>query len=912
MFEKILNKFKGDKEEKMFVNSGFISYKMESKINEFMTTLIPESSFQNFSHLLHNPKRKVKQAPNTHTKFWRYYCDLVSEQSPIAISERPGQHVPLIVEFVFRFQRRLCEDEDVITDVVISRLCWVIQRVMLDYLSIDEEDHSMLTCFVLSPEVPLTTEKEIINTVRFQFPLCKLDISYVQEFFYDQLIDFCFSNNLVSIFRVSPSGDCSTWLNRSLINQPVPMYGSRIHDVPLLLWSVFEELTDEESLDEDCPTIEDFMDLFELSNHTDVYQKLLNPSFFYENEDKLYYLPIVLSLHFGYTVTQPRSECVSPTSTVEAIESTEEQKIVYDMISMLKPFRSTTRFFWKDIGKALYNVTRGSEEGLRRWVEFTKKGKSELTEEDCKLEYETFSQINKLTYRTVAWYASLDNPIEYKNWHNRWCEQSMKNALTCTDFDIAFAFYRRYWLKYICSDTRHKSWYRFERGFWVPTQPIVISNIIMSDFRILFEKYRADLAKTIVNITEERDKNDKEGLIKLVTSLITKLKSNAVASRITTVASGLFIKDDFEDIRDTNWTMLGVGNGVLDMDEKGIIFREGKPEDYITIRTSIPYLPTLTRQSPSVINVMKWLSQLFPDRELLHYTLKLLAKTLRGKNLEKIFPVFSGENGDNGKSTLMKALEILFGPYFVKFTPSILSGKRQQANGPSPEIAQAKYARIGVVDEPNNSDELNDGDLKRFTGNDSMFARLLNQNGGKFDILFLFIYICNKPPNVPANDKAVRNRLKIVPFLTTYVDDPPATIEEQWKQRRFPKEADFERKLPHMINALLWLLVDYYPVFCKEGIQTSPPVVTQTTEFYWKTNDYYSLFISENIRELKGSEISVKMSYDKFTKWFIKSYPSKRDKIPDRTFFTRSMNSHFGTVPRKGVWVGFEMIEETL
>jgi hypothetical protein len=76
-------------------------------------------------------------------------------------------------------------------------------------------------------------------------------------------------------------------------------------------------------------------------------------------------------------------------------------------LPMLNPERFINEFM--TIGKALHHSCNGSDEGLLLWISYTK------LEEKCREVYDTFSG-NKITVRTIAYYAYEDNRNLYNQW----------------------------------------------------------------------------------------------------------------------------------------------------------------------------------------------------------------------------------------------------------------------------------------------------------------------------------------------------------------------------------------------------------------------------------------------------------------------------------------------------------------
>ena len=181
---------------------------------------------------------------------------------------------------------------------------------------------------------------------------------------------------------------------------------------------------------------------------------------------------------------------------------------------------------------------------------------------------------------------------------------------------------------------------------------------------------------------------------------------------------------------------------------------------------------------------------------------------------------------------IKKLREGVLGVYNVDFPVSMLTDSNQNRSGPSPEVAQAKGRAAPIL--PNLMGTFPMGSLiKRYSGGDSIFARNCNENRGSFEPMFKMILYCNAVPPVEEADEATMNRITVVPFLSVYCQDAPATEEEQFHQKKFPMDPLFEDKVKKFRKPMLWLMVHYFNRYMTEGL-SKPPLVKQYTEKYWK------------------------------------------------------------------------------
>lgn len=164
------------------------------------------------------------------------------------------------------------------------------------------------------------------------------------------------------------------------------------------------------------------------------------------------------------------------------------------------------------------------------------------------------------------------------------------------------------------------------------------------------------------------------------------------------------------------------------------------------------------------------------------------------------------------------------------------------------------------------------------------------------------VHNCNKLPKLKYSDKAVWNRIRVIPFESVFCkpnDPAPETYEEQLKQKRFPMDKNFGQKIPKIVEAFAWLLLKHRANI-KERIE--PEKVRMATAMYRKQNDSYRQFIEECVIEEKGGTINLIELYTQFKDWFKDSLPNHSIPIKNEVeeYFTKIWDE-----PEKGKkWIG--------
>lgn len=305
-------------------------------------------------------------------------------------------------------------------------------------------------------------------------------------------------------------------------------------------------------------------------------------------------------------------------------------------------------------------------------------------------------------------------------------------------------------------------------------------------------------------------------------------------------------------------SLLGVANGVLEVSNHHVIFRDINPEDNIPIHTNITYDSEFSWHHSLIEECMKWFSQIFTDRDLLHYFLKFSASCLKGNNSDKFVTIFTGEDNET-----MHQITNLFAEIFGNYNIS--------------DIKQPFHRNILI---------------NKFESNVLTYESIIKECVSN-NFPCKIIFICERVPIIPNVDKSIEKYIRIVPLLSKWVCDAPDDEAEQYRQRKFKKDPLFLDRIQILAPAFLWIMVQYYPYYSIEGLNPSS-IIEKTTEAYWRDNDVYAQFTADCIEERDGDTyVTFNEIYIKFKTWFRDSFPHY--KVPERSIVRTELSSRWGT-----------------
>jgi P4 family phage/plasmid primase-like protien len=309
-----------------------------------------------------------------------------------------------------------------------------------------------------------------------------------------------------------------------------------------------------------------------------------------------------------------------------------------------------------------------------------------------------------------------------------------------------------------------------------------------------------------------------------------------------------------------------------------------------------------------VHDVYSFFEQIFPDKTLRSYFLDTSSDVFVGGNFQKIAPFWIGE-GDNGKSVMQSFFEQMLGPLAIKFNTSVVTGKKPASGSAYADLARAGGGvRWAIIEEPDGDEMINVGVLKHLTGNDSFYARDLferGKDGREIIPMFKLAFIVNKLPRMKYADKATWNRVRVIPFESVFCrsDNPaPESYEEQLKQKRFPMDKQFSLKIPGLLSAFAWVLLNHRKTI---KVRIEPKKVTAATEMYRKQNDIYRQFSEENIVDEAKSELTLTELYSAFKEWFKESIPNHS--VPIRSEVEEYFVRLWGECEKGKKWFGYRI-----
>jgi P4 family phage/plasmid primase-like protien len=298
--------------------------------------------------------------------------------------------------------------------------------------------------------------------------------------------------------------------------------------------------------------------------------------------------------------------------------------------------------------------------------------------------------------------------------------------------------------------------------------------------------------------------------------------------------------------------------------------------------------------------VLTFMEQLFPIKELNKYMWDHLASSLIGENVNQYFNIYRG-SGSNGKSLLVDLMTIVLGEYKGILPITLITDNRGKVGGTCSELIQLKGCRYAVMQEPKKDMTLNEGIMKEITGEKFMQGRELFQKSEVFAIQFQPVVCTNSLFRVESNDDGTWRRMKIVDFLSKFVDEGEEHTDDT--SYVFVKDKCLKDKLPDWAPIFASMLVKI--AFESQGLVKDCDMVVESTTKYRHGQDYISAFIKEAIIKVAGSKLKKTGALEAFKCWMQQNQGGS--KMPKGTDLYDYMDKKFGKYKSDG-WHGIELI----
>lgn len=285
------------------------------------------------------------------------------------------------------------------------------------------------------------------------------------------------------------------------------------------------------------------------------------------------------------------------------------------------------------------------------------------------------------------------------------------------------------------------------------------------------------------------------------------------------------------------------------------------------------------------------------DQSLISYLQRALGYTLTGSVAEQCMFICWGEQGNNGKSTILETVQWMLGNYAQMSDVKVITSPEMD-NRVASSLAKLLSVRAVFMNEADENQRFSEALIKQLTGGDTLQACKKFKEPFEYKPQFKLWVRTNEKPAIRGISDAIWRRIKLIPF----------TVPIPAEKRRSRDEVD--TLLTNEMEGILNWMVKGAIEWGLHGLQ-DPTLVKSATSGYRSEMDTLEAFFDECVTPSTGASIARIDLYQAFVRW------SKENGIRyaiSADGFGKRMNRKLGNPPRvkeKGqfIWQGLSLSE---
>lgn len=330
-----------------------------------------------------------------------------------------------------------------------------------------------------------------------------------------------------------------------------------------------------------------------------------------------------------------------------------------------------------------------------------------------------------------------------------------------------------------------------------------------------------------------------EEMMEQANKMVNKLNSGTIINNVLRFVKPLTRDLEFAKIKDIHPGMMSCKNGMVNLITGEI--RKAVPKDNITKCIDTEYNTNANYSDFDKFVRQITSSKTGENEELYMYLKWCIGYAMQGNPRKKMFIVLFGPHGFNGKSLLMNTISDVLEYYAASMDKSVvLEGPKKSAGSHSTEICQMENCRFGILSDTNEGASIDDGQMKQLTGiTDKLSVREIFGKQKEFIPVFVPFISTNHPIKINLTDKAMYERLVLIPFILSFVDTPT----KEYERKNDPALAD---KFKRNKEGILKWLIEASIYYNENHNKPIPKCVNEAKDKYNKQVNPYLDFIDKN------------------------------------------------------------------
>lgn len=579
-----------------------------------------------YTHLsMYYPYGKFKIQDADKREFIKLYSQALSDKSKyLSLLETHLEYQPVIIDIDFKYKSK--KNKRYYTEEDVKKIIMEYNKVIKEYLDVENTD---IRAFLFEKDNPTMKNNIYKDGFHIIYPdiVCSTKFQHIMR---HKIVEY-FKNKNNLFLKVKCENSIDQIIDESVISRSSwMMFGSRkspTHDV-YKLSSVYDYEANK-------------LDLIRIKKRLEKRNNLVVYFSIHKDEnDKVYYNDNYSDeiIDKEYELLNPRPK--SDKNKIENNNNIDNMRKARILVNMLSDIRAEEYTKWIELGWCLKTI---DERLFETWVNFSMKCSNKFNLEECKKHWDKARDITDsrpvLTLGSLNMWAKQDNPDEYYKFQQEELKSYIERSIKGTHYDIACVVHKKYEFQFRCASIKHNLWYEFRDHRWYPDDNgtglyIRLSDEVASDYIIQAGKMGEKLFELIGD-----DKDEKMKDISKLQKISLSLRETSFKEKVMKECKHLFYDSKFLEKLDEHKSLLGFNNGVYDLDN--LEFREGRPEDYISFSTNIDYI-NYDENDEYIKNVINFVSELQPEKDMQNYVLDFLCSCLQGHNPDEKFHIWTG------------------------------------------------------------------------------------------------------------------------------------------------------------------------------------------------------------------------------------------------------------------------------
>lgn len=790
----------------------------------------------------------------------------LSRPTPITLTEKPSSFSPLRVDFDFKAPMEIGTKRQYTTDII-KKIVSIYQNEISAIVDDSAFSEEVLWCIVLEKESPRNEEMVVKDGFHLHFPY----------FVCDKWVADSHLRSRVTT-RLVQEG---VWKNMKLLTKPADIIDTEMAMKPWMMYGCCNYKG---------PTSRPYTVSFALDNnlsnvslHDFFEQRMLG-----KKREVEYYLPEFLSVRGYTTYTTLKSEVERKKNLITTgagrrrrpiMKKRSDEEVLEDIqkikagqiMEMLSDHRAEGYHDWMEVGWTLFSIGQGHIECLDMWIEFSKKS-PKYTDGVCEREWNKM-QVRDKTMGSLMRMAMIDSPREYQQYKTYNVEHLARDCLRFarpTECAVARIVWCKYGDRFVCADARNDIWYQYTDHRWeLMEDGLKLKDLLLNEVSEVFFELQRKIANKIADMTYIMQHLDREEVAeraqkkqdiewakeeqKRAKNIGDALWTNGFQRQVVIACKIKMHQRLFLNKLDTNYKLVGFANGVLDLEHRH--FRDGRPDDYISLSTKIEY-HTYRDDDDEIREIKDYMMKVYPNPNIRDCAWNIFALCLEG-NVQKSFVIPTG-GSDGAKTMTFNLLSAAFGDYFTRVSREQFVQRTNSNNSSSarPDVLEFNGRRIVAGSELTEKDNINCSFIKEFTGQEDTKARgLFSGVFRTFKLNAVLFLGCNDKPQLDGRDEATFSRVIILDHQSKFVLPKqidkfpvPESFEEQMAMKRFHADPSLRDRLEELAPAFMYLLFQRYAQV-RHDIPPLPEEVKISTQLYQTENNVFMKYAMRRLRK---------------------------------------------------------------